>query len=252
MSLLRFAKATECEQARCMEAESIAHAFAELSTPLIADAALRLKLPLRISPPGIRPVKDNQRFAGPTRPVRHFGSVDVFLEAMQAAEPDDVLVIDNGGRLDEGCIGDLTALEAENCGLAGIVVWGAHRDTPELRQIPLPIFSYGACPSGPQRLDPRDPSALRSARFGIFLVEPSDIVFADDDGCVFVAAERAADLLSVAKEIWERERRQAEAIKRGHSLQEQLEFARYLEKRAADPRYTFREHLRKISGAIEE
>ena len=43
-----------------------------------------------------------------------------------------------------------------------------------------------------------------------------------------------------------------EAIKSGHSLREQLEFARYLEKRATDPSYTFREHLRKISGAIEE
>jgi 4-hydroxy-4-methyl-2-oxoglutarate aldolase len=101
-----------------METESLAHAFAELSTPLIADAALRLKVPLRISPPGIRPVTPNQRLAGPVLPVRHFGSVDVFLEAMQNARPGEVLVIDNGGRLDEGCIGDLTALEAEHCGLA--------------------------------------------------------------------------------------------------------------------------------------
>jgi len=30
------------------------------------------------------------------------------------------------------------------------------------------------------------------------------------------------------------------------------EFARYLDKRAADSKYTFREHLRKISGAAEE
>lgn len=235
-----------------MKTQLLADAFAELSTPLIADAALRLKIPTRISPPGIRPVIDNQRLAGPALPVRHFGSVDVFLEAMQGAQPGEVLVIDNGGRLDEGCIGDLTALEAENCGLAGIVVWGVHRDTPELRQIRLPIFSYGVCPSGPQRLDPRDPSALRSARFGNFLVEPGDVVFADDDGCLFVAAERVDELLSVAREIWQRERHQADAIKSGHSLREQLAFARYLEKRAADPSYTFREHLRKISGAIEE
>ena len=55
-------------------------------------------------------------------PARHFGSVDVFLEAMQTAKPGEVLVIDNGGRLDEGCIGDLTALEAEHCGLSGIIV----------------------------------------------------------------------------------------------------------------------------------
>jgi len=93
---------------------------------------------------------------------------------------------------------------------------------------------------------------LRSARFGNFLVEPGDVVLADDDGCLFVAAERIDELLSVAREIWQRERHQAEAIKSGHSLREQLAFARYLEKRAVDPSYTFREHLRKISGAIEE
>jgi 4-hydroxy-4-methyl-2-oxoglutarate aldolase len=235
-----------------MKAESLSRAFAELSTPLVADAALRLKIPLRISPSGIRPVTPNQRLAGPVLPVRHFGSVDVFLEAMQGAQPGEVLVIDNGGRLDEGCIGDLTALEAKHCGLAGMVVWGAHRDTTELRQIRLPIFSYGVCPSGPQRLDPRDSSALRSARFANFLVEPGDLVFADDDGCLFTAAERADELLRVADEIQERERHQAEAIKSGHSLRQQLEFARYLEKRADDSSYTFREHLRKISGAIEE
>jgi 4-hydroxy-4-methyl-2-oxoglutarate aldolase len=235
-----------------MKAELLSRAFAELSTPLIADAALRLKIPLRISPPGLLPVTANLRLAGPALPVRHFGSVDVFLEAMQRAQPGQVLIIDNGGRMDEGCIGDLTALEAKHCGLAGIVVWGAHRDTTELRQIHLPIFSYGACPSGPQRLDLRDSSALRSARFGNFLVEPGDLVFADDDGCLFVTAERVDELLSVAREIWQRERHQAESIKSGRSLREQLAFARYLEKRATDSSYTFREHLRKISGAIEE
>ena len=235
-----------------MTAEALSHAFAQLSTPLIADAALRLKIPFRTSPPGIRPVTPNQHLAGPAVPVRHFGSVDVFLEAMQNAQPGDVLVIDNGGRLDEGCIGDLTALEAENCNFAGIIVWGAHRDTPELRQIHLPIFSYGAWPSGPLRLDTRDASALHSARFGNFLVERGDVAFADDDGCLFVLAQHVGDLLSVAHEIWERERRQAEAIKSGRSLREQLDFARYLEKRVANPNYTFREHLRKISGSIEE
>ena len=78
------------------------------------------------------------------------------------------------------------------------------------------------------------------------------MAFADDDGCLFVLAQHADNLLSVAHEIWERERRQAEAIRSGRSLREQLDFALYLQKRVVNPNYTFREHLRKISGAIEE
>lgn len=235
-----------------MNNQTLAGKFAELSTPLVTDAAVRLKVPLRLAPPGIVPVVSGARVAGGALPARHFGSVDVFLEAMENAEAGTVLVIDNGGRRDEGCIGDLTALEAQASGLAAIVVWGTHRDTPELRQIGFPVWSYGSCPCGPQRLDPRDDAALRSARFGDFTVQGSDVVFADDDGCVFVAAASANELLETARTIWERERRQAEAIRSGTTLRRQLRFVEYLAKRAADPSYTFRQHLRALGGAIEE
>jgi regulator of RNase E activity RraA len=73
--------------------ELLTAGFAELSTPLVADAALRLKIPLRIAPPGISPVIPGRRLAGRALPARHFGSVDVFLEAMQNARTGDVLVI---------------------------------------------------------------------------------------------------------------------------------------------------------------
>jgi regulator of RNase E activity RraA len=43
--------------------------------------------------------------AGRVLPVRHYGSVDIFLEAMGTAQRGDILVIDNQGRMDEGCIG---------------------------------------------------------------------------------------------------------------------------------------------------
>jgi regulator of RNase E activity RraA len=232
--------------------ETLAEKFAALSTPLVADAAVRMKLSLRIAPPGIAPVILGSRVAGRALPVKHFGSVDVFLEVMETAQDGDVLVIDNGGRRDEGCIGDLTALEAQAAGLAAIVVWGMHRDTPELRQIGFPIWSYGSCPSGPQRLDPRDETALRAARFGDFEVQKVDAVFADDDGCVFVEAASVEELLTTARSIWESERRQADAVRSGKTLRTQLLFGEYLEKRSADPTYTLRRHLKASGGAIEE
>jgi regulator of RNase E activity RraA len=73
---------------------------------------------LRAAPPGIGPVIAGHRIAGRALPARHYGSVDVFLEAFSRAEEGDVLVIDDGGRSDEACVGDLAVLEAQAAGLA--------------------------------------------------------------------------------------------------------------------------------------
>lgn len=105
-----------------MNNQQLQEAFSELSTPLVADACLLLKVPLRLAPAGIRPLFLESHTAGRALPVKHYGSVDIFLEAMGAAQPGDILVIDNQGRMDEGCIGDLTTLEAQACRLAGIIV----------------------------------------------------------------------------------------------------------------------------------
>jgi 4-hydroxy-4-methyl-2-oxoglutarate aldolase len=178
--------------------------------------------------------------------------VDVFLEAFSRAERGDVLVVDNGGRLDEACVGDLAVLEAEAAGLAGLVVWGRHRDTPELEEIGLPVFSYGSYPPGPVRLDEREPEALTTARFGPHVVSGEDVVFGDDDGVLFVVAERAEEVLAAAHQIWETEREQARRIRAGETLRRQTSFDDYLARRAADPSYSFRQHLRRVGGEIEE
>jgi len=223
-----------------------------LATAPVADALVRLKLPVRIAPPGLSSVIPGTRIAGPCLPARHAGSVDAFLEALERSRPGDVLVIDNGGRDDEGCIGDLTALEVQDARLAGCLVWGRHRDTEELGRIGLPVFSYGRYPQGPLAPRPRAKDALTVARFGPHRITTDDYIVADDDGAVFVGPKRRDEALEFARSIMAKERAQAERVREGTNLRKQFRFADYLAKRAKKPSYSFREHLRAADAAIEE
>ena len=132
-----------------------------------------------------------------------------------------------------------------------MVVWGCHRDGPEIAEVGLPVFSYGCVPSGPRRLDPRPAHALEEARFGDFSVGPDDWVFADADGVVFVPGASLDAVIAAAETIARTERAQAKAIAAGRSLRSQLRFDEFLKRRAENPGWTLREHLREVGGAIE-
>ncbi len=234
-----------------MDQQELARRFAALTTAHLADACIRGGVPVRCAPYLLRAVVPGSHLAGRAAPARHAGSVDIFLEAFQAASAGDVLVVDNGGRLDESCAGDLVVLEAGTAGLSGVVIWGLHRDTADIREIGLPVFSLGAIATGPQRLDPRPADALDSATVGSWTVTAQDLVLADDDGVLFLPAARAGELFTLAETIRDTERRQAGQIRAGVSLRSQVRFADYLEQRRRDPSLTFREHLRSVGGAIE-
>jgi regulator of RNase E activity RraA len=233
-----------------MDHPELQRRFAALTTAHLADACLRARVPLRCAL--MRPVVPGSRLAGRAAPARHAGSVDIFLEVLERTGPGHVLVVDNGGRLDEACVGDLVVLEAQAAGLDGVVIWGLHRDTADIKVIGLPVFSLGAIPAGPQRLDARPPDAQASAAVGDWTVTGADLVLGDDDGVLFVPAARAAELFTIAETIRDTERRQADQIRAGLSLRRQLQFDRYLARREQTPSLTFREHLRAVGGAIEE
>lgn len=235
-----------------MDHQELHARFATLTTAHLADACIRARLPVRCAPAGVTAVEPGSRLAGRVVPARHVGSVDVFLEAFEGARPGDVLVVDNRGRLDEACVGDLVVLEAQDAGLGGVVIWGLHRDTADIRAIGLPVFSLGAISTGPLSTDPRPDDALERAAVGEWTVGREDLVLGDEDGVLFVPRAGADDVFTLAESIRDTERAQADRIRAGESLRSQVQFGTYLSEREKDPSLTFRRHLRAVGGAIEE
>jgi 4-hydroxy-4-methyl-2-oxoglutarate aldolase len=225
-----------------------------LPTAAIADASVRLGIAVRAAPASLRPLTaatpSMGTFQGPARPVTHLGSVDVLLETIDDAPAGSVLVVDNAGREDEACLGDLIVLEASLAGFAGIVVWGRHRDSAQLVEIGLPLHSLGAYPFGPRRVPPPG-RAMRSAYLDGVPVTEHDYVVADDDGVLFVSADHRRDVFSLAEEIQRTEAAQARRMAGGDSLRAQLDFAGYRARQAGDPTLTLRQHLLERGNSIE-
>jgi 4-hydroxy-4-methyl-2-oxoglutarate aldolase len=71
-------------------------------------------------------------------------------------------------------------------------------------------------------------------------------------GPSFLPDDRVAEILDVAEGIRDTERRQADRIRDGSTLRQQVEFASFIENRRRNAKLTFREHLRAAGGAIEE
>jgi len=221
-----------------------------LPTAAVADACVRLGVKGHAA--SLKPVIAGRTVAGPALPVRHAGSVDAFFEAFQSARPGSVLVVDNQGRLDEGCVGDLTALEAMHHGITAMAIDGCHRDTAALQRLGLPVWSRMAFPFGPREARPRAKDAFSAATFAGFEVWPGDAVCLDDDGAVFVPAADAPRVWALANKIFDVESEQARLAQDGKPLCVQFDVAGYLHERKADPQSGFRAHLRRLGNAIEE
>lgn len=113
--------------------------------------------------------------------------------ALDIARPGDVIVVDAGGYRGNAVFGDMVANKARHRGIAGFVIDGLTRDLPGLREVDLPIFTIGVSPIGPLH---RGPGEINyPVCCGGIVVNPGDLVVADDNGVVVVRHDFAEELL---------------------------------------------------------
>jgi len=128
-----------------------------------------------------------------------------------------VMVLENGG--DYAGIGGLMATAMKYRGFAGAVVDASVRDTPQIRKLQFPVFSRGIAPSTTVNHYRVTGVNVPVTCAGV-LVNPGDIVTADEDGVVVVPLARAADVLRKSQELDDTEHRMLPFIEKFRSINE--------------------------------
>ncbi len=119
-----------------------------------------------------------------------------------------------GGSLRYAQWGGLMTMRALQCGAAGAVIHGYHRDTNEILRLNFPVASFGsyAQDQGPRGkvVDWRVPIELDGVR-----VAPGDVIYGDRDGVLVIPAQAVDDAFHGAFEKAEGEDRILAALKEG-------------------------------------
>ena len=141
------------------------------------------------------------------------------LDAIDAAPAGSVYVMVVPDGADVAGIGGLMATAMKFRGLAGAIIDGGLRDTPQIRRIQFPVFSRGIVPS----------TSINHYRFaGVNVpvtcagvrVNPNDIIVADEDGVAVVSRDKAAAVLKKAQELDDTEHRMLPFIEKFKSIKE--------------------------------
>jgi 4-hydroxy-4-methyl-2-oxoglutarate aldolase len=169
-------------------------AYGELSPNDLADV---LELPC-IMRHEIHPLWPGMpRIAGPAFTART-GKHDnlMFHASIYLARPGDVIVVEAGD--DEMAVagGNVCAIAQRN-GVAGLVVDGVIRDVVESREHRFPVFGRGVSPIPAKRVG--DGGMNVQIRCGGVVVNPGDVIVADEEGIVVVPRARAEDVLAKAQ-----------------------------------------------------
>jgi len=169
-------------------------AFRALSPTVFADVLSRD----RVMDIGIRPLwAPMPRVAGPAYPVRCGRGDNLMLHAaIYRAAPGSVIVVE-AGDVDYAVAGGNVCAVAQRRGIVAFVVDGVIRDLAEVRGNAFPVLARGVIPI---------PGAKEQAgvldgpvRCGGVIVEPRDVVIADEEGVVVVPAARSTGVLAAAR-----------------------------------------------------
>ncbi len=165
----------------------------------------------------IAPLAPTMRLAGPALTIDVRPGDNLMIHAAMAlARPGDVLVIDGKG--DESCalMGEIMVSQCMALGIAGVVVYGAVRDTEAIRALGFPMYAVGANPNGPSKLVPGRINWPVSV--GGVTVQPGDLVVADGDGVVVVETAKVPTVLELAKKKLADETARIDGIRSGTQL----------------------------------
>jgi regulator of ribonuclease activity A len=127
------------------------------------------------------------RFGGPVRTVKSFEDNTLIKQALSEPGEGAVLVIDGGGSVRCSLLGDYIAGLGVKNGWAGLVIWGAVRDTVALGQLAIGLKAMGANPGRSTKTGSGQRDVPVS--FGGIVIRPNDWLYSDEDGIV-VSDER--------------------------------------------------------------
>jgi 3-hexulose-6-phosphate synthase/6-phospho-3-hexuloisomerase len=182
---------------------------------------------------GVRPIQCGAFACGRAVTVRTVpGDWAKPVEAIDVAGAGDVIVIDAGGR-PPAIWGELASESARNKGVAGLVVFGAVRDSAEIRASGFPVWSthvtsHAGDPHGLGEIN--QPITIAGQR-----IARGDWIVADDDGVVVLPASRAVELANRGADVLEAENRIREEIRQtGGTLAQVVNLTRWEKRGVGD------------------